>query len=63
MASITLTNNKYAVGDTVSIYLASQRNRSDPNLGAPSGSAVATAVGATTGAITAGANLPLVVLG
>ncbi len=96
MASITLVNNKYAVGDTVSIYLASQRNRSDPNLGAPSGSTVPTlrgasvgnaavaglltspilcgntadtgltahpAVAATMGAVTAGANLPLVVLG
>ena len=52
MASITLTNNKYAVGDTVSIYLASQRNRSDPNLGAPSGSAVTTAVVAANGSLT-----------
>ena len=52
MASITLTNNKYAVGDTVSIYLASQRNRSDPNLGAPSGSAVTTAVVASDGSLT-----------
>ena len=52
MASITLRNNKYAVGDTVSIYLASQRNRSDPNLGAPSGSAVTTAVVASDGTLT-----------
>ena len=52
MASITLVNNKYAVGATVSIYLASQRNRSDPNLGAPSGSAVTTAVVASNGSLT-----------
>lgn len=70
MASITLRNNKYAVGATVSIYLASQRNRSDPNLGAPSGSAVTTADVASDGTLTltgllentdyAGANLPFV---